>query len=360
MKQTVREAVLFLGRIFQRHISTVDRSLFRSLSKLLKFTEKKIMPFYAVRVGRNPGIYQTWPECQAQVTGFPKPIFKKFAAEVDALKFVQGQDPTPSSPKKGGMKFYAVRNGKKPGIYLTWPECQAQITGWKRPEFKKFDKKEDALLFIESTNSLKRPFHTSAGADEVPHKTAKLEAVDGKRTKFLDNLPEEKKPTDTGFVGKYTGSIFPDDEGVHVYTDGGCFNNGQSEARAGIGVFWNTDDPSNVSERLPGRPTNNRAEIHAAVKAVQQAKAKGIHNLILHTDSMFLINGITKWIKGWKRKDWKLASGKPVINKADFEALDAEMSGINIKWMYIKGHSGDAGNDAVDILAKKGASKPMS
>ena len=118
------------------------------------------MPFYAVRVGRNPGIYQTWPECLDQVTGFPKPIFQRFDVEGDAIKFVQGTDPTPSP---SSPKFYAVRNGKKPGIYLTWSECEAQITGWKKPEFKKFDRREDALLFIQSKNSLKlkRPFHNS-------------------------------------------------------------------------------------------------------------------------------------------------------------------------------------------------------
>ena len=142
-----------------------------------------------------------------------------------------------------------------------------------------------------------------------------------------------------------------------VYTDGSCFGNGQNGATAGIGVYWGPDHPDNVCDRLPGRQTNNRAEIHAAVKAIQQAKSKGVSNLVLKTDSQFCIKGITTWIHNWKKNGWKLSTGQPVVNKADFEELDASLQGINVQWVHVRGHRGEPGNKAADKLANEGAGK---
>ena len=113
-----------------------------------------------------------------------------------------------------------------------------------------------------------------------------------------------------------------------MYTDGCCFYNGKSRAQAGIGVYWGKDHPDNISDKLPGRPTNNRAEIHAAIKAINLAKNKGIKNIILNRDSQFMINGITKWTGGWKKRDWKQSAGESVINKEDFVELDEAIKEI--------------------------------
>ncbi|GFR64655.1 ribonuclease H1 [Elysia marginata] len=93
----------------------------------------------------------------------------------------------------------------------------------------------------------------------------------------------------------------------------------------------------------------------AAVRAVQIAKTRGVKNLILYTDSQYLINGITKWIGGWKKREWKTSAGEPVKNKEDFEALEMEISDISIKWIHAKCKSGIDGCDQADKLAKKGA-----
>ncbi|RUS72540.1 hypothetical protein EGW08_019693 [Elysia chlorotica] len=153
----------------------------------------------------------------------------------------------------------------------------------------------------------------------------------------------------------FTGTKFSGEEGTPVYTDGACFFNGKHGQVAGIGVFWATDDTDNASEVLPGTPSNHRAEIHAAIRAVQIAKTKEVKKLILYTDSQYLINGITKWIGGWKKRDWKTSAGEPVKNKEDFEALDKEISEISIKWVYAKGKNGIEECDQADKLAKKGA-----
>lgn len=169
----------------------------------------------------------------------------------------------------------------------------------------------------------------------------------------------QKKSPDVSNCG-FTGTPFPDDEGVPVFTDGASFHNGRATARAGIGVYWDQNSPFNVSERLSGKQTNNRAEIHAAKVAVQQAKRMGINRLIVHTDSEFLINGITKWIKKWKKNGWKLVNGGEVINREDFEALDAAVQDISVKWVHVRGHTGIEGNELADQLANEGAKKPLS
>ncbi|XP_010218802.1 PREDICTED: ribonuclease H1 [Tinamus guttatus] len=142
-----------------------------------------------------------------------------------------------------------------------------------------------------------------------------------------------------------------------VYTDGCCSGNGRNRARAGIGVYWGPGHPLNTSERLPGRQTNQRAEIHAACKAIEQAKSQNIKKLIIYTDSKFTINGITSWVDNWKTNGWRTSSGGSVINKEDFERLDSLSKDIEIQWMHIPGHAGFRGNEEADRLAREGASK---
>uniref|UniRef100_A0A8C0UI67 ribonuclease H n=2 Tax=Cyanistes caeruleus TaxID=156563 RepID=A0A8C0UI67_CYACU len=142
-----------------------------------------------------------------------------------------------------------------------------------------------------------------------------------------------------------------------VYTDGCCTGNGRNRARAGIGVYWGPGHPLNTSERLPGRQTNQRAEIHAACKAIEQAKSQNIKKLIIYTDSKFTINGITSWVDNWKTNGWRTSSGGSVINKEDFERLDNLAKDIEIQWMHIPGHAGFQGNEEADRLAREGARK---
>ncbi|MGH0174522.1 UNVERIFIED_CONTAM: hypothetical protein FKN15_075006 [Acipenser sinensis] len=110
-------------------------------------------------------------------------------------------------------------------------------------------------------------------------------------------------------------------------------------------VFWNRRDTT-IKDMGP-----------AATKAVQEAKSQNIEKLEIRTDSKFTINGATKWIHNWKKNDWTLSTGGPVVNKEDFQNLDRVSCGMDITWTHVPGHSGDAGNDMADLLARRGASK---
>ena len=136
-----------------------------------------------------------------------------------------------------------------------------------------------------------------------------------------------------------------------------------SGARAGIGVYFAPAHALNVSAPISkgARPTNNVAEIEAAIAAIRAAKSAGIGQLVVNTDSQFMINCMSSWIHGWKRKGWVTAEGKPVKNKDDLVVLDEEMNGegadIVVRWNHVRGHAGIEGNERADALAREGAQK---
>ncbi|TRY61041.1 hypothetical protein TCAL_13529, partial [Tigriopus californicus] len=107
------------------------------------------------------------------------------------------------------------------------------------------------------------------------------------------------------------------------------------------------------------KQTNNSAEIQAATEAVRVAKASDVKQLCINTDSQFLINCITLWIKNWKKKGWMTASNQPVKNKEDLMLLDEELSdpSIQVTWNHVRGHAGIEGNEMADALARAGIRK---
>ncbi|XP_072107265.1 ribonuclease H1 [Mobula birostris] len=257
-----------------------------------------------------------------------------------------------------GRFYYAVRAGRNPGVYGTWDECKKQVDRFPNAIFKKFATEDEAWAFVGTAAINSQTASSECGGQS---KTADESDDDDDDSNDDDNEDEpcskrfkSTKPfIDLEHKFTYMG------DAVAVYTDGCCTSNGKKHPRAGIGVYWGPGHSLNLSERLSGRQTNQRAEIVAACRALEQAKELNIEKLVIFTDSMFTINGITKWIKSWKTNGWKLSSGGSVINKEDFKRLDKLTSGINIEWVHVPGHAGFTGNEAADSLAKDGASKPL-
>jgi len=98
--------------------------------------------------------------------------------------------------------------------------------------------------------------------------------------------------------------------------------------------------------------TNNRMELRAAIEALNALKRPS--KVVLHTDSKYVMNGITEWMTNWKKRGWKTASKKPVKNQDLWVALDEAIQRHDIKWVWVKGHSGHDGNEEADALANKG------
>ena len=143
-----------------------------------------------------------------------------------------------------------------------------------------------------------------------------------------------------------------------VYTDGACSNNGHEGCKAGYGVWWGDNHPLNISKRLPGIQTNQRAEIKAVSVAIKQARDEGHRSLVVRTDSMFVINCLTKWVHSWVAKGWRKSDGKPVIHQTQLQEILDDMKDIDVNFEHIKAHRGDYGNENADRLATRGALLP--
>ncbi|XP_018564076.1 ribonuclease H1 [Anoplophora glabripennis] len=179
-------------------------------------------------------------------------------------------------------------------------------------------------------------------------------------TSSVDSLSSYKRPAidESGPSNKKKSKFEFNKENdyVVVYTDGACENNGKANAKAGIGVYFGDEHPLNVSKPVEGRPTNNTAEIQACVQALKVIKSHGEDKAKILTDSEFTINCMTKWIKNWKKNNWKTASGGSVKNKEDLQILDTIMKTFtDIKWVHVAGHNGIKGNEEADKLARQGA-----
>lgn len=135
-----------------------------------------------------------------------------------------------------------------------------------------------------------------------------------------------------------------------IYTDGACSGN---PGPGGWGtVVYFTDGSVQELGGAERETTNNRMEMQAAIAALQfLAESEQTEPIILYTDSEYVKNGITKWIGGWKKKGWKTSTGKPVLNQELWEKLD-QLNSRQVEWRYVRGHSGDVGNERCDAIAR--------
>jgi len=135
-----------------------------------------------------------------------------------------------------------------------------------------------------------------------------------------------------------------------IYTDGACTGN---PGPGGWGTVVYFDDGS-VHEMGSSstQTTNNRMEMQAAIAALQFLETSGqTQPITLYTDSEYLINCATKWVKGWKKKGWKKSDGNPVQNQDLLEILD-ELNNRKVTWQHVKAHAGNIGNERCDAIAR--------
>jgi ribonuclease HI len=135
-----------------------------------------------------------------------------------------------------------------------------------------------------------------------------------------------------------------------IYTDGACTGN-PGPGGWGVVVYFSDGSVHEIGG-ASSRTTNNKMEMQAAIAALEFLKASGQSQPItLCTDSEYLINCVTKWVKGWKKKGWKKADGNPVLNQDLLEILD-DLNNPRVKWEHVRGHAGNIGNERCDAIAR--------
>jgi ribonuclease HI len=222
------------------------------------------------------------------------------------------------------MSFYAVANGKNIGIFSSWDECKASVNGYKNATYKKFDKREAAEAFMnENSGESTKAFIYENSGESIP-------------TVKSDSHPE--------FTPDY-----------YVYTDGACSNNGKENAIAGIGIFFGTDDPRNLSQKIEGKQTNNAAELTAIIKTypIIEADVREGKKIVIMTDSEYAIKCISTYGEKCYNQNWK----KDIPNKELVKlAYERYKDWPNIRFIHIRAHTEKTdihsiGNDGADKLA---------
>lgn len=315
--------------------------------------------FYAVAVGRAPGIYTLWLDCERNVKGFTGNKYKSFATEQQAREYVSNAT---GFPMKGETKQLDILEGRKT-FETKGPKTVSKLIHSREPVFQSKLQKIQLTKSNQLENASRPPSKRSASDEGLP---------DAKRT------ASEYPPTSTyqvsskTFLSKRTEPA----ERVVIFTDGACRGNGKSSnAASGLGVYYGPNDDRNKAIPFDsaryGEPTNQKAELLAALTALEDILTdlgKGNKtSFTICTDSRYTIDSITNWSDKHVRNGWKNAAGKEVKNKEIIQGclerynraneMAARLGVGSVSFEYVKGHAGHEGNEMADRLANEGADR---
>jgi ribonuclease HI len=309
--------------------------------------------YYAVHRGRNTGVYNTWNECKNEVSGYSKPVFKKFETYEEAQAFSNSGSSDNYNHSSNSSNSISSNNYSNSSNSIS---SNNYSNNYSNSYSKSYDKSYASTgTSSEGYNKRRRDkspdnyssSHMSNNSDEKP----RIKAM--KITKSTKSTKPSIPPVATKYDSKRDGRA------KVVYTDGASSNNGKSNAKAGYGVYWGDNDSRNVSERLIGdRQTNQRAETMAIIRAVEQ-DIDSQETLEIRTDSQYAINALTDWSAKWQANGW-MSNHKEVQNRDLFEkAIDViEKRKGKVTFTHVAGHQGIKGNEEADRLAVHGATLP--
>ena len=221
-------------------------------------------------------------------------------------------------------KYYAVKRGRKTGIFTVWAECAAQVQGFQGAVYKGFITEVEARDWLDGAVDSAAPHAARSGAAAKKSSALTVE-----------------EPVDADYI---------------IHTDGSCLRN--PGGAGGWAAVIETVATGEVREYSGGDPetTNNRMELTAALMAVTSVPEGA--RIALYTDSQYLKNAFTKfWLPAWKKRGWKKADGAPVLNQDLWMQLDAAFAARRVVFHWVKGHAGNPRNERCDELARSEAEK---
>lgn len=210
-------------------------------------------------------------------------------------------------------KFYAVAAGRMTGIFQSWSQCEAQVKGVAGARYKGFVTREEAEKWLDDGGVYERKVKATKPAPKV--RKPEPEAVDGK---------------------------------LFVYTDGSSLNNPGPGGWAA--VILEKNGPCELFGAFR-RTTNNRMELLACIRALEAVEDRG-DEVVLHTDSSYVVNGIEKgWAKSWRKRGWRKSDGNVALNSDLWARLLDLVDVVPVKFRWVKGHAGNEYNERCDQLA---------
>eukprot|EP00295_Goniomonas_pacifica_P050265 CAMPEP_0175902074 /NCGR_PEP_ID=MMETSP0108-20121206/3197_1 /TAXON_ID=195067 ORGANISM="Goniomonas pacifica, Strain CCMP1869" /NCGR_SAMPLE_ID=MMETSP0108 /ASSEMBLY_ACC=CAM_ASM_000204 /LENGTH=294 /DNA_ID=CAMNT_0017223691 /DNA_START=1 /DNA_END=885 /DNA_ORIENTATION=- len=279
---------------------------------------------YAVVRGRIPGIYKSWEECKAQVEKFPNALYKGFWKTKEAEAFLT-EHGAPEAPKEAGVKRQI---------------SPATVASQRRKPKQTFNRVKWTVP-LPTTNAEPHPYEALCLLESGVRICAECQLLFTNGCIKCPVCSMDATIPDKNFPTCFDNKMF-------VYTDGASSNNGKATACAGVGVWFGSDqDPRNVSERLVGRQTNQRAELTAALRALQICPDDALVYLV--TDSKYTVDAMTDWIKSWLEKD-RFEDGT-LANGDLLEELWRSVCMRHVAWIHVPGHGNVIGNIAADRLA---------
>ena len=218
------------------------------------------------------------------------------------------------------MPYYAVLNGRTKGIFESWIECENSIKCFKNASYKRFNTESEAENFIKKSDNL--------------------------FSYLISNSSDNPININNNNNNNY-----------YVYTDGSCINNGKSNAKAGIGIYFGDNDHRNVSEKIIGKQTNNIAEITAIIKVFSIIKndIDNDKNITIVSDSEYSIRCATTYGEKCAKDNWSKKIPNFHLVKKVYELYK---NVNNVKFKHIKAHTNKSdihsiGNEHADRLANE-------
>lgn len=262
--------------------------------------------------------------------------------------------------------FYAVAIGKETGVFNTWAEAKARIDGYPGARYKKFDSKSQAEAFVKGNGSVILGQLGIQMEPIIPSSFHSPLILNGQATSSASasaSALSQQSSSPSNATSPHASDT------IVAFTDGSSLNNGKKNARAGYAIVFPNHLQFNTSTPLKGpNPTNNRAEYMAMLECLDIVEKKidktGARKVVIYTDSKILLQSVTKWMKGWKKNGWKKQDGKPVLNRDLLEAIDEKLQRRRVEMHHVLAHTGrddwkSQWNDMVDKMARAAALKDV-
>ena len=221
------------------------------------------------------------------------------------------------------MKYYAVATGRTTGIFTSWPGAKAQVEGFPGAVYKSFKTREQAEAFL---------------ADPV--------LGTGRKKTVSSQKNRHNRPTGSD-------NDWPDGT-IVVYTDGSAIGN-PGPGGYGVVIQKHPDGPAKELSGSSRHTTNNRMEMTAVIKALEALQGNA-SPVVVHSDSRYVVDALTKkWAAGWEKRGWIRSNGQPALNPDLWKQLLTLVRALDVRFVWVRGHSGNPLNERCDELANTAA-----